>query len=291
MLSPQLLRQIRHLQLRTRKMVSDVLQGSYHSAFKGQGMEFDQVRDYQLGDDIRRIDWNVTARMNSPFLKEFIEEREVTVMLVVDVSASGTFGSVEKLKKEVAAEFAAVIAFSALKNKDQIGLILVSDQVELYIPPAKGNQHIWRLVKEILTFAPKHLGTDLNAGLNYLNKVIKRKTIVFVVSDFQMKHYEKNLRLTARRHDVIAVPVIDPREQELPAVGIVDLKDPESREMIRVDTFHQKTRIAFQQYRQQFLQKLEETLRKDGIDLLWLYTNQPYLFQLIQLFQKRGHRR
>ncbi len=271
-------------------MANGLLQGSYHSAFKGHGMEFDQVREYEMGDDIRLIDWNVTARMDAPYIKQYIEEREITVILVVDISASGSFGSV-RMKKEVAAEFAAVIAYSAIKNKDKIGLIMFSDQVELYIPPRKGRNHVWKVVREILTYQPQHRGTDINAGLNYLNKMIKRKAITFVISDFLASDFEKSLSLSNQRHDLIAVPIVDPRERELPPVGVIEMRDPETGQLLTVDTFNQKIRSRFKEKRLEYEAQLRTIFRKAGVDELWVQIDQSYLIPLIRLFQKRGHRR
>ncbi len=290
-LSPEVIKQIRHIHLRTNRMADELLQGSYHSAFKGHGMEFDQVREYEAGDDIRLIDWNVTARMDAPYIKEYVEEREITVILVVDISASGGFGSFQKLKKEIAAEFAAVIAYSAIKNKDKIGLIMFSDQVELYIPPRKGREHVWKVIREILTFQPRHRGTDINAGLNYLNKMIKRKAITFLISDFLVEDFEESLRLSNQRHDLIAVPIVDPRERELPPVGVIEMIDPETGQYLTVDTFRPTVRASFHEKREAYEGHLRAAFRRARVDELWVQTDQSYLIPLIRLFQKRGKRR
>ena len=291
MLPPEILKQIHWLHLRTNRMANDLLQGSYHSAFKGYGMEFDQVREYEAGDDVRLIDWNVTARMDAPHVKQYIEEREITVILVVDISASGSFGSLHQLKKEIAAEFAAVIAYSALKNKDKIGLILFSNQVERPIPPRKGRNHVWKVIREILTYAPTQQGTDLNAGLNYLNKMIKRKAIVFLISDFMAQDFENSLRLSHQRHDLIVVPIVDPRERNLPAVGLIEMCDPETGTRLVVDTLNPKVRAHFQEARRAYEARLHTIFRHIGVDELWIQAGQPYLIPLIRLFQKRGKRR
>lgn len=291
MLPPEILKQIRRLHLRTHRMANDLLQGSYQSAFKGYGMEFDQVREYQAGDDVRLIDWNVTARMDAPHVKEYVEEREITVILVVDISASGSFGSQQQLKKEVAAEFAAVIAYSAINNKDKVGLILFSDAVERYIPPRKGRSHVWKVIQEILTHEPKHRGTDLNAGLNYLNKMIKRKAIAFLISDFLAEDFEKSLRLSHQRHDLIAVPIFDPRERELPPVGFIEMCDPETGTLLVVDTLNAKVRAHFQETRRNDEARLHALFRRIGIDELWIQAGASYLIPLVLLFQKRGKRR
>ena len=288
---PEIIKQIRHIHLRTNRMADDLLQGSYHSAFKGRGMEFDQVREYEAGDDMRLIDWNVTARMDAPYIKEYVEEREITVILVVDISASGGFGSMQRLKKEIAAEFAAVIAYSAIKNKDKIGLIMFSDQVELYIPPRKGRVHVWKVIREILTFRPGHRGTDIKAGLNYLNKMVKRKAISFLISDFLAENFEESLRLCNQRHDLIVVPVVDPRERELPAVGVMEMIDPESGQVLTVDTFSSTVRSNFREKRTVHESHLRNVFRKARVDELWVQTDRSYLIPLIRLFQKRGKRR
>lgn len=291
MLPPEIMKQIHLIHLRTNRMANDLLQGSYHSAFKGYGMEFDQVREYEAGDDVRLIDWNVTARMDAPYVKQYIEEREITVILVVDVSASGSFGSIQQLKKEIAAEFAAVIAYSAIKNKDKIGLIMFSDQMELYIPPRKGRNHVWKVIREILTYKPQHRGTDINAGLNYLNKMIKRKAITFLISDFLAQNFEKSLSLSNQRHDLIAVPIVDPRERELPPVGVIEMCDPESGNFVVVDTLNQDVRTHFKAMRLDYETKLRANFRKAAVDELWIQAGQSYLISLIRLFQKRGQRR
>lgn len=291
MLSPEILRQVRHIHLRTNRMVNELLQGSYHSAFKGQGMEFDQVREYFAGDDIRNIDWNVTARMNAPFVKEYIEEREVTVMLLVDVSASGGFGSTQRLKQQLAAEFAAVIAYSAIKNKDKIGVVLFTDQPEIYIPPRKGKNHVWKVVREVLTYQPQHQDTNLNAGLDFLNRVVKGKSICFLLSDFLAADWKKAFSFTNRKHDLIAVQVTDPREYDMPNVGLVEVMDAESGQLRTIDTSIRKNREQFTQQRQQSDEQLATFCKKSGVDLLRAATDQSYIIPLIRLFQKRGHRR
>ncbi|HSP81632.1 MAG TPA: DUF58 domain-containing protein, partial [Myxococcaceae bacterium] len=245
MLARDVIRRIRKLEIRTRKVVADMLAGQYHSVFKGRGMAFSEVRQYQPGDEIRVIDWNVTARMNEAYVKVFTEERELTVMLLVDVSASKEFGSRERSKGEVAAEVAAQIAFSAIANNDRVGLILFSDRVEKVVPPRKGRTHVMRLVSDILTFQPEGRGTDLAAGLTYLNRVARRKTVTFLVSDFLAEGYEQPLRLVGRKHDLVPVVIADPLEQALPGMGLVEMEDPETGERFVVDTSDPRVRGRF----------------------------------------------
>ena len=236
MISEELAKKIRILQITTRKVVNDVLAGEYGSVFRGRGMEFDEVREYMPGDEIRTIDWNVTARTGTPYVKRFVEERELTVMFIVDLSASGAFGSVKKLKNEVAAEFCSLLAFSAVKNNDKVGLIVFTDQIEMYIPPKKGTQHVLRVIRELLNFKPRQASTNIEGALDFLGKVTKKRSVVFLVSDFQAEGFEKPMRVIGKRHDLIAVTVVDPREISLPNVGLVELEDAETGEIVLVDT-------------------------------------------------------
>src|SRR5947209_18534071 len=236
MLPREILRQVRRLQLKARRAVEDLLGGEYHSVFRGTGMAFEEVRAYQPGDDVRSIDWNVTARMNQPFVKRYIEERERTVILAVDTSGSLSFGTGRQRKREVAAELAAVLAFTAIGNNDRVGLVQFSDHIEHYLPPRKGTRHVLRLIRDVLFFEPKRRGTALADGLDHLNRVLRRRAIVFFFSDFLDSGYEKALRRAARRHELVAVRLSDPREQELPAVGLVELEDAETGERLLVDT-------------------------------------------------------
>src|SRR5437867_2370949 len=236
MLPRELLRQVRRLQLRAKRAVEDLLGGEYRSVFKGAGLAFEEVREYQPGDDIRSIDWNVTARMGHPFIKRFIEERELTVMLLVDCSGSHQFGTRLQQKREVAAELAAVLAFSAISNNDKVGLVEFTDRVERFVPPRKGTRHVLRLIRDVLFFQPTHRGTSIREGLDYLNRVLHRRTIVFMLSDFLDKDFEKSLKRTGRRHDLIAIRIADRREEELPAVGLLELEDAETGERMLLDT-------------------------------------------------------
>ena len=233
-LSPELFAKIKAIQIRTQRVVNDVFAGEYESAFKGRGMEFEEVREYRPGDDIRHIDWKVTARMGHPFVKVHREERELTVMLVVDVSSSGAFGTGAKLKNEVAAELAALLAYTAIKSNDRVGLVIFSDRIERYIPPKKGSSHVWRVIREILSFRPTRRSTDLAGALEYLSKVVRRRSVVFVISDFLDEGFEERVRISGRRHDVTAISVGDRRERELPAIGILELEDAETGETILI---------------------------------------------------------
>jgi uncharacterized protein (DUF58 family) len=311
----EILKKIRMVELRTRRLVSESLAGQYHSVFKGQGMNFDEVREYQPGDDVRTIDWNVTARMNHPFVKKFVEERELTVMLVVDLSGSGLFGSIQQSKRELAAEIASVLAFSAMRNNDKVGLILFTDKVEKFIPPRKGRHHILRVVREILFFEPENRGTDLNHALEFLGRVTSHRAIVVILSDFLgqtvptrmdiASHLKRNvvlsdtlaqssltaLRQANRRHDVVAVQVLDRFEMELPSLGYVVLKDAETGEVFEINTGDERKRTAFARRQQQFRADLEKLFRSAGIDFIQLRTDQPYAAALGRFFDARERRR
>ncbi|RKH61060.1 DUF58 domain-containing protein [Corallococcus llansteffanensis] len=290
MLPKDLIRRIRKLEIRTRKVVSDMLAGQYHSVFKGRGMAFSEVRQYQPGDEIRFIDWNVTARMNEAFIKVFTEERELTVMLLVDVSASNEFGSRERTKAEVAAEVAAQIAFSAIANNDRVGLILFSDRVEKVVPPRKGRTHVLRLVSDILTFKPKGKGTDLSSGLTYLTQVSKRKAVTFLVSDFLAKGYEKPLRLVGRKHDLVPVVIEDPLEQAFPRHGLVEMEDPETGERFVVDTSSSAVRGRFSRAMQAQRDERRKLFRKLELDHVELRAGDDHGKALAQFFRARARR-
>ncbi|RKH41346.1 DUF58 domain-containing protein [Corallococcus sicarius] len=290
MLPKDLIRRIRKLEIRTRKVVSDMLAGQYHSVFKGRGMAFSEVRQYQPGDEIRFIDWNVTARMNEAFIKVFTEERELTVMLLVDVSASNEFGSRERTKAEVAAEVAAQIAFSAIANNDRVGLILFSDRVEKVVPPRKGRTHVLRLVSDILTFKPKGRGTDLASGLTYLTRVSKRKAVTFLVSDFLARGYEKPLRLVGRKHDLVPVVIEDPLEQAFPRHGLVEMEDPETGERFVVDTSSSAVRGRFSRAMQAQRDERRKLFRKLELDHVELRAGDDHGKALAQFFRARARR-
>ncbi|GAT33456.1 hypothetical protein TSACC_21873 [Terrimicrobium sacchariphilum] len=286
----EILKKIRRIELRTRRLVNSSFAGQYHSVFKGRGMNFEEVREYAPGDEIRSIDWNVTARMNAPYVKKFTEEREMTVMLLVDVSASGSFGSVELSKRELAAEVAAILAFSAINNNDKVGLILFSDHVELFIPPKKGRLHTLRLIREMLYFEPRGTGTNISVALDYLNKVVARRAVVFMISDFIAPDYSKPLTAASRRHDLVAMPVVDPGEETLPDIGLVTLEDAESGELIEIDTSSRETRNAYAAAEERRRKDLKKLLGSRGIDQVPLVTNEDYLIPLRSFFEQRERR-
>ncbi|MFP2963868.1 DUF58 domain-containing protein [Myxococcus sp. 1LA] len=290
MLPKDLIRRIRKLEIRTRKVVSDMLAGQYHSVFKGRGMAFSEVRQYQPGDEIRIIDWNVTARMDEAYVKVFTEERELTVMLVVDVSASKEFGSRERTKSEIAAEVAAQIAFSAIANNDRVGLILFSDRVEKVVPPRKGRTHVLRLVSDILTYQPAGKGTDLAVGLNYLTQVAKRKAVTFLISDFQARDYEKPLRLVGRKHDLVPVVVADPLEEAFPRLGLVDMEDPETGERFVVDTSDPRVRGRFARAMQAARDERRKLFKKLELDHVELRAGDDHGKSLANFFRARARR-
>lgn len=286
----ELLKKVRRINIRSKRIVNDVMAGEYQSAFRGRGMEFDMVREYQEGDEERMIDWNVTARFNHPYVKSYVEERELTVIFLVDISASGSFGSGRLLKKEVAAEFCAVLAFSAIKKNDRVGLILFSDQIELYIPPQKGRTHVLRVIRELLFFQPKRQHTAINAALEFLNRVNKRRAVVFLVSDFLDTDYETRLNLTRKRHDLVAVEIRDPAERMLPAMGLVEVSDPETGERLLIDTDSRQWRERYQSIRRQEFEKRQSFLRKAGVDQLVVETDKPFERDLIAFFKRRSLR-
>jgi uncharacterized protein (DUF58 family) len=286
----EILKKIRHLELRTRGMVNRAFSGQYRSVFKGRGMNFEEVREYQPGDEVRAIDWNVTARMGDAFIKKFTEERELTVMLVVDVSASGEFGSVNLSKRELAAEVACLFAFSAIRNNDKVGCILFSDHVELYIPPAKGRGHCLRIIREILFFEPKGRGTDIAGALVTLNRVMHRRAVVFLLSDFQAADFRKPLSVAARRHDLVAIPIIDPREMELPDIGRVALEDAETGERLVVNTSDRKARVRFAEHMANLHEDLPALFARHGVDTIALQTDADYVPALRRFFRNRERR-
>ena len=291
MIPRETLKKIRRIEIRTRRSVNDVFAGRYHSVFKGQGMEFQEVREYVPGDDIRAIDWNVTARTGAPHVKKFTEERELTVMLLVDVSASNRFGSTAQLKRDLAAEVAAVLAFSAIANHDRVGLILFSDKVEKHVPPAKGATHVLRVVSEILNARPSSPKTDLEPALRYLNQVVRRRSVAFLISDFIAPSCEHLLRVTARRHDLVSLVIGDQRESALPAAGLVDFEDAETGRRVLLDTAHAPTRralLARQTERRAALLRQLSRARSDAIEL---NAGEPYDRQLVRFFRTREKRR
>ncbi len=291
MIPREILKKIRQIEIRTRRLVTERTAGQYHSVFKGQGMNFDEVREYQPGDDVRAIDWNVTARMNHPFVKKFVEERELTVMLVVDASGSGRFGSGAQSKRELAAEVASVLAFSAIRNNDKVGLILFTDTVEKFIPPKKGRRHVLRVIREILFFEPKHRGTDLGIALDFLNRVTTHRAVVVLLSDFLCPAPAALLRQTNRRHDLVGVRITDRFERELPEIGRLVLEDAETGEVVEVNTRDSGKRAAFATHRSAAEADLERTLRSAGVDSIQLHTGEPYAAGLNRFFETREKRR
>lgn len=312
MIPREILKKIRQIEIRTNRLVSETLAGQYHSVFKGQGMNFEEVREYQPGDDVRAIDWNVTARMNHAFVKKFVEERELTLMLVVDLSGSGLFGSGQQSKRELAAEIGSVLAFSAIRNNDKVGLILFTDEVEKFVPPRKGRRHVLRVIREILFYEPRQRGTDLDGALEFLMRVTAHRSIVVILSDFiQPRQTLRNfgrtrqgnlrspdsqtsygmLRQTHRRHDVVAVQIADRYEMELPALGRLVLKDAETGEVFEVNTNDARKRTAFAARRQEGQTELLRAFRSAGIDSIVLRTDAPYAGALGRFFETRERRR
>jgi uncharacterized protein (DUF58 family) len=290
MLPRDVLRQIRRLQLFARKAVEDLLGGEYRSVFKGMGIAFEEVREYQAGDDVRAIDWNVTARMGHPFIKRFIEERELTVLLMVDTSGSNRFGTHYRQKREVAAELAALIAFSAIANNDKVGLMAFTDRVERYVPPHKGTRHVLRLIRDILYFQPERTGTSILEALDFLNRVQHRRAVVFLLSDFLDHGYERLLKRTGRRHDLILARIADPREEEVPAAGLVELEDAETGRHLLLDTSNAQARAAFAAAGRQRRESLRELTGAARIDLIEVSTEGDHLDALVRFFEMRALR-
>ncbi len=286
----EILKKIRQLELKTRGMIDTAFSGQYRSVFKGRGMNFEEVREYQPGDEVRAIDWNVTARTGDAYIKKFTEERELTVMLVVDVSASGEFGSVNLSKRELAAEVACLFAFSAIRNNDKVGCILFSDHVELFIPPAKGRGHALRIIREILFFEPQGKGTNVACALEAMNRVLSRRAVVFLVSDFQTGDFSKPLNVASRRHDVVAIPVVDPGELEMPDIGRVVLEDAETGERMVINTSDRKTRLRFAENIGGPLDDWPTYFRRYGVESITLRTDQDYVPALRRFFQQRTSR-
>jgi len=294
----EILKKVRQIEIRTRRLVDSSMGGEYHSVFKGRGMDFDEVREYVPGDEVRTIDWNVTARSGRPFVKKFTEERELTLLLLVDVSASGNFGSTSQSKREMAAELASVLAFSAIHNSDKVGLILFSDQIEQYIPPKKGRRHVLRVVREILFFEPQHRGTDIVQALDFANRVTRRRAVTFLISDFQttgdqpkaLAALQRAIRLSNTRHDLVAMHIQDRREHELPDVGILNIEDAETGEMIELPTSNPQVRARFAELSRRNVETLRRMLNSEAIDSLELKTGESYIPPLMQFFKTRERR-
>jgi len=284
----ELLKKVRRIEIKTKGLSNQIFSGEYQTAFKGRGMSFSEVRNYNYGDDVRNIDWNVTARTGEPYIKIFEEEREMTVMLVIDVSPSSYFGTDTQLKNEVLTEIAAVIAFSAINNNDKVGVIFFSDQIEKFIPPKKGKSHILRIIRELINFEPDGSGTNVAIALEYLNNIIKKRSVAFVLSDFFAKDYDTSLRIAARRHDIIGVHLYDSREQELPNVGLVRVVDAETGKKIWLDTSVKKIREQYKDYFQNNFDYLKKTFLKSGADVVSIQTNESYVNALLKFFKKRN---
>ena len=286
----EILRRVRQIEIRSRRAVLDVLGGEYHSVFRGRGMEFDEVREYSPGDEIRDIDWNVTARTGKPFIKRFVEEREQTVFFLTDVSASGVFGTHERMKGEIAAEICAVLAFSAVQNNDRVGLLTFTDRIEELIPPKKGRKHVLRVVRELLFARPQGRGTDIALAVDTLNKVLKRRAIVFLVSDFLDQGLRRPLMLANRRHDVIAIRLVDAREEVLPPAGILELQDAETGESFLIDASNRRVRERFAEANRRRLEELQALFRSLGVDNISIRTDESYLDPIVRFFRMRAKR-
>lgn len=287
MIPKEVLQKVRYIEIKTKRVVDSILSGEYHSAFKGKGMEFSEVRNYVEGDDIRSIDWNVTARMREPYIKKHVEEREMTVMLMVDASASGSFGTVNKFKGEIAAELCALLAFSAIKNNDRVGLIIFTSEVEKYIAPQKGKNHVLQVIRELLYFNPQKKGTNVGEALGYLNRVQTKRAVVFLVSDFFSPPFDTALRIASRRHDVIGVSVSDPREDSFPNAGLIELEDAETGIITLVDSSDKHFRDAYKKEMESRRRTVTSTLRSTGVDQISISTLNGYVEPLIAFFKKR----
>jgi len=290
MIPKEILKKVQRLEITTRGMVNDVFSGEYHSVFKGRGMEFSEVREYQIGDDIRTIDWNVTARYGHPFVKVFEEERELTVMLLVDASSSGEFGTYERMKGEIAVEICALLAFSAIKNNDKVGLIIFTDKIEKFVPPRKGKSHVLRVLRELLYFQPEEKRTDIALALEYLNRVIRRRSVVFLVSDFISKAYDRALRIANRKHDMVGIHIVDPREMELPGVGYLELEDAETGERILLDTSDREVRRRFAQKTSEAMLRRDKLFKSMNVDSIVIHTHESYFEPLMKFFRTRAKR-
>ena len=289
-ISIELMQKIRAIQIKTSHLVTELMAGEYVSAFKGRGMEFNAVREYTPGDDVRLIDWNVTARMDQPFIKEYIEERELNVMLMVDVSSSGEFGSTGKFKNEISAEVASILAFAAIRNNDKIGLIVFSNKIEHYIPPKKGKAHVWNIIRTILNYQPEGRLTDLNIPLEYLLKIQKRKCIAFLISDFQATNYETNVKLARQKHDLVAISISDPRERDLPKIGLINLRDSETGETLLIDTDNREMTKLLTSYEREKRGKFKKLFRSIGVDTIEIDTDGSLVEPIIRYFKIREKR-
>lgn len=290
MVPKEILKKIRYIEIHTRRLVNDLFSGEYHSTFKGQGMEFEEVREYQPGDDIRLIDWNVTARTGFPHVKKFREERELSVVLLIDASSSGRFGTKERFKSEIAAELCALLAFSAIKNNDKVGLIIFTDRIEKFVPPRKGRSHVLRLIREVVFFQPQGVGTDIGLALEYLSKVVKRKSVVFLVSDFFFEGYSRPLQIANKKHDVVAIRISDPREAAFENVGLIELEDTETGEVVMINTGSAEFRREFAARAGEDLQNLKRNFKVINTDFINIQTDQSYIAPLVSFFKMREKR-
>jgi uncharacterized protein (DUF58 family) len=290
MIPKEILKKVRQIQIRSSRLVNDVLAGEYVSVFKGRGMEFEDVREYQAGDDIRTIDWNVTARLGHPYIKRFKEERELTIMFLVDLSYSGEFGSMKQFKNEIATEICALLALSAVRNNDKVGLILFTDKIEKFVPPKKGKTHVLRVIREVLYYKPENKGTDITVALEYLLKVTKRKAVCFLVSDFITEGFERALRIANKRHDITAVSITDPRELEIPNVGFVELEDAETGGITLIDTSDRKMTERFNRFNIKNMQDRANLFRGMGVDLIDVRTDKSYVEPIMKFFRTREKR-
>ena len=293
MLDPSLIRKISRIHIRTNHLVTEVMAGEYESAFRGRGMEFEEVREYQPGDDIRDIDWNVTARMGHPYVKLYREERELTILLLVDVSSSGQFGTVKAMKTDVCAEIAALLAYTAIKNNDKVGLIIFTDTVERYIPPKKGRGHVWMVIREVLQHRPQRSQTDIGQALEFMSQVIRKRSICFLISDFQAEGYERPLRLAAQKHDMITIAITDPRERDLPKIGFIELEDAETGETIMIDTYDPDVRNGLRKLTDREAKERKDLFRSMGIDHVDVMIDETedfYINPILKLFRMREKR-
>ena len=291
MSTSSLLKKVRKIEIKTRGLSNHIFAGEYNTAFKGKGMAFSEVREYQSGDDVRSIDWNVTARYNSPYIKVFEEEREMTVMLLVDVSGSGNFGTKQQFKREIATELSAVLAFSAIKNNDKVGVIFFSDIIEEFIPPKKGKSHILRIIRQILSFKPQNKKTNISQAIEYFNNVMKKRCICFILSDYISSTFEKPLRIASKKHDIVALKVSDKREKTIPNIGIVPFKDSETEKVILLDTSSKLVRETFQKKQKEKQSEIEKLFPRCGVDLININTGEDYVKPLINFFKNRDRRR
>ncbi len=284
----EILKKVRKIEIKTRRLSDHIFSGEYHTSFKGRGMTFSEVRQYQYGDDVRAIDWNVTARYNEPFVKVFEEERELTMMLMVDISGSESFGTKNQLKRDMVTEIAATLAFSATQNNDKIGLLLFSDQIELFIPPKKGKSHVLRIIRELIEFESKSKKTDLSQALKYLSSVLKKKAIVFLISDFMVKDYEHTLKIASKRHDVTGIRVFDQREESIPNIGIVNMIDAETGETLLVDTTSKKVRMDYEKYYRENVNYFKDIFSKCGAGTISSRVDESYVTKLLGYFKARN---